>query len=159
MFDSSILKELIKIAIIIVASFIIKSILNFTSDKFVEKTNNKRLVTIKQISHSVTSAIIFTIALIMILHQFGLDTTPLIAGASVIGASFGLGLQHTMKDLISGFFILYEDQFVVGDEINIQDLRGIVEKVSLRSTTIRAQNGDLHIIPNGEISKITILKK
>ncbi len=153
------LPDFLKVLLIIILSFLLKNSIDFACDKFVEKTgNNKRLLTIRQITHSISSSIITTIALIMILHQLGFDTTPLIAGAGVLGVSFGLGLQHPMKDLINGFFIILEDQFVVGDKVIIGDVSGIVEKVSLRSTTIKDNDGNLHILSNGNIEKITIVK-
>lgn len=153
-----VLPDIFKVVIIIFLSYALKNLLDISSDKLFEKTGNRRLLTIKQISHSVSGAIIGTIALIMILHQLGFDTTPLLAGASLLGVAFGLGLQHTAKDLISGFFILFEDQFVVGDIVNIDNVTGKVEKVTLRCTFIKDLEGNLHIISNGMIEKITVLK-
>ena len=151
--------EIVKIFLIIVLSFLLKNGIDVAVDKFVEKAGkNRKLLNIRQITHSISSTIISTIAIIMILHQLGFDTTPLLAGASVVGVSFGLGLQHPMKDLINGFFILFEDNFVVGDKVKIEDVSGTVEKISLRNTNIRDLEGNLHVISNGSIEKITVLK-
>lgn len=154
------LPEIFKIFLIIVLSFLLKNGIDLAIDKFIEKAGqNRRLLNIRQITHSVSSMVISTIAIIMILHQLGFDTSPLLAGASVLGVAFGLGLQHPMKDLIAGFFILFEDQYVIGDKVKIEDTTGIVEKITLRSTTIKDIDGNLHIISNGSINKITVLKK
>jgi len=151
--------DFFKVVLIIFLSFFLKNSMDVAADKLVEKTgNNRRLITIRQIMHSVSSGIIITIALIMILHHLGLDTTPILAGASLLGVAFGLGFQHTAKDFINGFFILFEDQFIVGDKVKIENFTGTVEKVTLRSTTIRDSEGNLHIISNGAIEKITVLK-
>lgn len=75
--------------------------------------------------------------------------------AGIGGVAIGLGSQSLVKDVINGFFILFEDQFVVGDYIHIEDKGGVVESIELRVTKIRDFNGDLHIIPNGLITKVT----
>ena len=154
-----VLPDVFKVFLIILLSFLLKNGLDIAIDKFVEKAgHNRRLLNIKQITHSSSNTIISIIALIMILHQLGFDTTPLVAGASVLGVAFGLGLQHPMKDLINGFYILFEDQYVVGDQVKIGDTIGKVEKITLRSTTIKDLEGNLHIISNGAIEKVTVLK-
>lgn len=75
--------------------------------------------------------------------------------AGIGGVAVGFGSQSLVKDMINGFFILFEDQYSVGDNINIDDKGGIVESIELRITKIRAFNGDLHTIPNGSITKVT----
>jgi small conductance mechanosensitive channel len=75
--------------------------------------------------------------------------------AGIGGVAIAFGAQSLVKDIINGFFILFEDQFAVGDHINIDDKGGIVESIELRITKIRDFNGDLHIIPNGLITKVT----
>ena len=75
--------------------------------------------------------------------------------AGIGGVAIGFGAKDIIKDIINGFFILFEDQFGIGDYVHIEDMSGIVESVELRVTKIRDFNGDLHIIPNGLISKVT----
>jgi small conductance mechanosensitive channel len=87
----------------------------------------------------------------MILRELGLDIAPLIAGAGVAGVALGLGAQALIRDVIGGFFILLEDQFVVGDSIQVGNIAGAVEKMTLRATFLRDLEGTLHVIPNGEI--------
>jgi small-conductance mechanosensitive channel len=87
----------------------------------------------------------------MILGEFGFNLGPVIASAGVIGVALGLGAQTIVRDVLSGIFMLVEDQYGVGDEIHIQDVEGKVEKVGLRITQIRDKKGVLWFIRNGEI--------
>jgi len=111
----------------------------------------QRARTMARVIHSTTLVIIVTIAGLMILRELGLDIAPLIAGASVVGVAVGLGAQTLIRDIIGGFFILLEDQFAVGDAIQVGNIGGGVEKMTLRATFLRDLEGTLHVIPNGEM--------
>jgi small-conductance mechanosensitive channel len=111
----------------------------------------QRAATLARVIHSTTLVIIVTIAGLMILRELGLDISPLIAGASVVGVAVGLGAQTLIKDIIGGLFILLEDQFAVGDAIQVGNIGGSVEKMTLRATSLRDLEGTLHVIPNGEM--------
>jgi small-conductance mechanosensitive channel len=87
----------------------------------------------------------------MILGEFGFNLGPVIASAGVIGVALGLGAQTIVRDVLSGIFMLVEDQYGVGDEIHVQEVEGKVEKVGLRITQIRDKKGVLWFIRNGEI--------
>jgi small-conductance mechanosensitive channel len=87
----------------------------------------------------------------MILGEFGFNLGPVIASAGVIGVAIGLGAQTLVRDILSGIFMLIEDQYGVGDEIKVLDIEGVVEKVGLRITTIRDKNDVLWYVRNGEI--------
>jgi small-conductance mechanosensitive channel len=87
----------------------------------------------------------------MILGEFGFNLGPVIASAGVIGVAIGLGAQTLVRDVLSGIFMLIEDQYGVGDEIKVLDIEGVVEKVGLRITTIRDKNDVLWYVRNGEI--------
>ena len=91
------------------------------------------------------------IALAMALGEFGFDLGPLIASAGVVGVALGLGAQTLVRDILSGIFMLIEDQYGVGDEITTLEIEGVVEKVGLRITTIRDKKGVLWYVRNGEI--------
>ena len=95
----------------------------------------------------------------MILHELGFDIRPILASAGILGVAFSLGAQNLMKDVINGFFILLEDQFGVGDNIKVGDLAGTVEKMNLRTTTLHDSQNQIHIIPNGEIKQVTVVRK
>ncbi|MNI09012.1 putative MscS family protein YkuT [compost metagenome] len=85
----------------------------------------------------------------------GVNLGPLLAGAGVLGLAIGFGAQSLVKDVITGFFIIFEDQFGVGDVIQIDQFKGKVEEIGIRVTRIRSWTGEVHIIPNGSIVKVT----
>ena len=87
----------------------------------------------------------------MILGEFGFNLGPVIASAGVIGVALGLGAQTIVRDVLSGVFMLIEDQYGVGDDINVQEIEGRVEKVGLRITQIRDKKNTLWYVRNGEI--------
>jgi small conductance mechanosensitive channel len=95
------------------------------------------------------------VAFTPILEILGVNISSLIAAAGVGGLAIGFGAQSLVKDVITGFFILFEDQFHVGDYIETGGKSGIVEEMALRVTKMRDFNGDLHIVPNGSIDKVT----
>ncbi len=100
------------------------------------------------------SAVIWTIAVFLILGQFGVNLGPLIAGAGIVGVALGFGSQSLVKDFISGVFILIEDQFGVGDLVDVGEATGTVTAVSLRTTRLRAIDGTVWHVPNGEIRRV-----
>ena len=103
---------------------------------------------------SVLGYIIYFIGFLTIASQF-VDVTSLIAVAGVGSLAIGFGAQSLVRDVVTGFFIFFEDQYSVGDYISAGSFSGIVEAMGLRTTQIRDFNGDLHILPNGEISSVT----
>ena len=115
------------------------------------KRQAERARTIGTVFSSEFNAAVWIIALGMILGEFGFNLGPVIASAGVIGVALGLGAQTIVRDVLSGIFMLVEDQYGVGDEIHIQDVEGKVEKVGLRITQIRDKKGVLWFIRNGEI--------
>jgi small-conductance mechanosensitive channel len=115
------------------------------------KRQAERARTIGTVFSSAFNAAVWIIALGMILGEFGFNLGPVIASAGVIGVALGLGAQTIVRDVLSGIFMLVEDQYGVGDEIHIQDVEGKVEKVGLRITQIRDKKGVLWFMRNGEI--------
>jgi small-conductance mechanosensitive channel len=94
------------------------------------------------------------IALAMALGEFGFDLGPLIASAGIVGVAVGLGAQTLVRDILSGIFMLIEDQYGVGDSVDVLEVEGVVEKVGLRVTTVRDGQGTLWYLRNGEILKV-----
>ena len=90
----------------------------------------------------------------MLLGEFGLNLGPLIASAGVIGVALGLGAQTIVRDVLSGILMLIEDQYGVGDEVEVLDVKGKVEKVGLRITSVRSSDNTLWYLRNGEILKV-----
>ncbi len=117
--------------------------------------NNNRAHTLKVLSQSILKYLIFFIAGIMVLQTFGVDTSAILASAGILGLAVGFGAQNLVKDIISGFFIIFEDQFTVGDYVEAGGVTGVVEEVGLRTSKIRRWTGHLEIVPNGSIEKVT----
>jgi moderate conductance mechanosensitive channel len=115
--------------------------------------------TLSNVIESLGRMIILLIATMMVLSNVGLDIAPLLASAGVAGLAIGFGAQSLIRDFISGFFILLEDQFGVGDVVSINNATGTVEQLSLRRTSLRTLDGTVVTIPNGEILQVSNLTK
>lgn len=111
--------------------------------------------TLSVIIQSLVRYFIYFIAGLMILQQIGIETRSLIATAGIGGVAIGFGAKSLVQDVITGFFILFEDQYSVGEQIQIDNFEGIVEDMQIRVTKIRDFTGELHIIPNGQIKIVT----
>jgi small-conductance mechanosensitive channel len=118
-------------------------------------TSERREETLSKLLDNVLSYVVYFIAFMMILSVLGIDVKALIAGAGVVGLAVGFGAQSLVKDVISGFFIIFEDQFSVGDHVRIGQYEGNVETIGLRTTKIKSWTGELHILPNGSIIEVT----
>ena len=115
------------------------------------KRQSERARTTGSVLTSILKAAVWIIAIAMILGEFGFNLGPVIASAGVIGVAIGLGAQTLVRDILSGIFMLIEDQYGVGDQITTLEIEGVVEKVGLRITTIRDKKGVLWYVRNGEI--------
>jgi small conductance mechanosensitive channel len=116
----------------------------------------QRTETLRHIVGSVGRIVVWGAAILMIIHEFGVDTGPLLTGAGILGLAVGFGAQSLVKDVIAGFFILLEDQYAVGDSVRIGEHDGTVEYMSLRTTILRNFEGHIHVIPNGTVSSVTV---
>jgi small-conductance mechanosensitive channel len=119
----------------------------------------QRARTLVSLLRSVGIVVITIIVIFMILGALGLELGPLLAGAGVIGLAISFGAQSLVKDIISGLFILFENQFGVGDIIRVDGVGGAVERVTLRVVVLRDVQGVVHIIPNGEIKRVSNLTR
>ena len=154
-----ILPSIFKVLLIIGIAFVVQRLIDTATDNFLRKLKAiRRVETIRQIISSSSHIAIIAIALMMILHELGFDVRPILASAGLLGVAFSLGAQNLMKDVINGFFILLEDQFAVGDKVKFGEISGTVEKMNLRTTTLKDLDGSIHIIPNSEIKQVTVLK-
>lgn len=117
----------------------------------------KRTTTLVHAGRSIGYILIAVIVLLMILHELGINITPILASAGVIGLAFSLGAQTVIKDFLGGIIILTENQFKIGDVITIGQITGTVEHISLRATYLRDSEGKLNLIPNGDIRTISNL--
>lgn len=119
----------------------------------------KREDTLIKIFRGALKIVVLIVALLMILSEIGVNIGPLLAGAGIAGLAFGFGGQYLIRDLISGFFIILENQYRVGDVVCFDGTCGLVEDVSLRMTTLRDLDGTVHNVPHGEIKKVSNLSK
>lgn len=114
----------------------------------------QRASTLGDVLASLVKAAVWTVAGFVILGEVGVNLAPLIAGAGIAGIAIGFGAQSLVKDVISGLFILLEDQFGVGDLVTLEGTTGTVEDVTLRVTRVRAVDGTVWFVPNGELRKV-----
>jgi small-conductance mechanosensitive channel len=111
---------------------------------------DKRIKTLSRIFVQVGALIIFACAIFMILAELGINITPYLAAAGILGVALGFGAQSLVKDIIGGIFVIIEDQYNVGDVVGIAGISGIVEEINLRRTVLRDLDGIVHFVPNGE---------
>ncbi|MBZ4664899.1 mechanosensitive ion channel family protein [Mahella sp.] len=143
------------IAAIVIRSgnFIIQRVMEAQSKrKF--PMDEKRINTLISILKSILRYTVYFIAIVTILDTLGVPVSSLIAAAGIGGLAIGFGAQNLVKDVITGFFILFEDQFAVGDYVSIDGITGTVQDIGLRVTKIQGFAGDVNIIPNGSIAKV-----
>ena len=119
----------------------------------------KRAKTLTQIVWHIARVTIGVVAVITVLGQFGLQVGPILAGVGIVGLAVGFGAQGHVKDVISGFFLLLENHYRVGDVVRTAGVAGRVESVNLRVTILRDLQGRVHIIPNGQIETLTNFTK
>ena len=165
-----ILEKLIMIILIIIIASISVKLCNklvdyimLTKDnankKFKLKSNEKRSETLHKLIRSAIRYTIYFIAFFQILSTLGINTTSIVASAGIASVAIGFGAQSLVKDIISGFFIILEGQFDVGDEVKLYNQAafiagGSVMSLGLRSTKIRSGNGEIYFIPNGSINQV-----
>lgn len=153
---------IIKIFLVLLLSRIIirigKTVLNkffLVRTKTPLRVSERREATLIKLLENIITYVVNFISLIMILEICGLDVKALLAGAGIIGLAVGFGAQSLVKDIITGFFVIFEDHFSVGDYIKINTFEGEVLEIGLRTTKIKSSKGELHLIPNGSIMQVT----
>src|SRR5699024_8207603 len=158
----NLLGKLISIALIFIVIALTNKIINNIIDKTLEKrknsnrlVNNKRANTLGSVLKKLVYYTLVFIGMMIILEMFNIPTASILATAGIGGLAIGFGAQSLVKDIITGFFILLEDQYSVGDYIKTGEYEGIVEELGLRVTKIRDFSGGLHIIPNSNIQIVT----
>lgn len=119
----------------------------------------QRALTLTHIIRDVARIVIFSVGIMMVLSEIGIDLKPLLAAAGLGGLAIGFGAQSLVKDLISGFFILLENSIRVGDVVEVAEVTGLVEAVELRTIKLRDLAGNVHVVPNGVIDKVKNMTK
>jgi small conductance mechanosensitive channel len=123
-------------------------------DRSASERAQGRAATMAALASNVWRFVVFVVAAAIVLGMLGINLTPLLASATVIGATIGFGAQALVRDYLSGFLLTMEDQFGIGDSISVNGTSGVVEDVSLRVTRVRAADGTVWFVPNGEIRKL-----
>jgi small conductance mechanosensitive channel len=156
----------LRILIVIVVAAVVARVLGRLARKTVETAAgitpmrrasaraDQRARTLAAVTGSVVRIVVWTTAGLTILGILDINLGPLIAGASIVGVALGFGAQALVRDFLSGFFILVEDQYGVGDTVNVGGAKGTVDDVSLRVTRLRGDDGSVWFVPNGEIRKV-----
>jgi len=123
-------------------------------NQFIPERRRQRAEAIGSVLRSFVTAVVFTMATLLVMGELGFNLGPLLASAGIVGVALGFGAQSLVKDLIAGLFMLLEDQYGVGDSVDLGDAVGVVETVGLRVTTVRDMRGVLWYIRNGEIIRV-----
>lgn len=152
----------LKIVAIIVLSRIVVSVVQAGVNKVFQHRNGsklqidqRRVDTMRVLVNNVVRYTIYFLAILMVLQQMGIDLKPVLVSAGVLGLAVGFGAQSLVRDIITGFFIIFEDQFAVGDVVTINNMTGTVQEIGLRITRVRSWTGEVFIFPNGTITQVT----
>lgn len=157
----NILGKLLGIVLIFVAAYVASKIISaLISKRLYSKSMKKynsysRIVTIMELVKKIIKILIYFVAIMTAMELIGIKTTSILATVGVGSLALSFGAQNLVKDVINGFFIIVEDQYAVGDLVQIEEFEGNVEELGLRCTRLRDFSGMLHIIPNGAITIVT----
>ncbi|CDO04840.1 mechanosensitive ion channel protein MscS [Oceanobacillus picturae] len=155
-------ERVFKVILIIVLALIVVRVTRKVVDRLFKKREKgpiriteRRENTLKKLIKNVVAYIVYFVAIIMILDNvFGFQVGALLAGAGVAGLAIGFGAQNLVRDIISGFFIIFEDQFSVGDYVGVAGIEGTVEEIGLRTTKVLSWTGELNVLPNGNVTQV-----
>jgi len=153
---------LLKIAAIILISRIVLSVVQAAVNRIFQhrkgskiQMDQRRVDTMRVLVNNIVRYTLYFLAILMILQLLGIDLKPVLVSAGVLGLAVGFGAQSLVRDIITGFFIIFEDQFAVGDVVTINNMTGTVQEIGLRITRVRSWTGEVHIFPNGVITQVT----
>lgn len=147
--SNSVVVIVLTLLIAILADNILRSFI-----KVPKSLENRQTRTYAIIFRKIITVVVYSIALYFIFHEIGIDLTPLLASAGIIGVVVGIGARALFEDLINGFFLLTQDAVAVGDYVKIDEVEGVVEKLGFKNLNIRGDSGELFVIPNGIVKKV-----
>jgi len=136
-------------------SMLVNSVFDLPTDREPRYLGSRRVRTLQPLVQSLIRYTVYFVGTLMILQTFGVDTASILAAAGIVGLAVGFGAQNLVKDVLAGFFIIFDDHYSVGDFITIAGASGTVERIDLRVTVLRDFSGEVHVIPNGVIEIIT----
>ena len=161
--------SLLRIVVILTAAYLVVRIGSAAARRFeremsrgtgldaIERT--KRAQTLGRLLQKTLAIVVTVMAGLMVLRELGIDITPVLTGAGIAGLAVGFGAQTLVRDVISGFFLIVEDQVRVGDVVAVNSQGGLVEEVNLRTLVLRDERGTVHIFPNGEVKTLANMSK
>ncbi len=129
------------------------------SSEDIPGATKKRVTTLSSVLRTITVGLIWAVVIVVSLDQVGLDITPILAGAGLLGLAVGFGAQNLVRDIISGFFLILENQVRVGDVAIINGTGGLVEAVTFRTVVLRDLSAVVHVFPNGSINTLSNMTK
>ena len=147
------------IALMVIVTFSLSRVSKSVAKKITDDERKKRLDTLFGVAKQVARLLILVIGTLIILPNFGIDLGPILATVGILGLAVSFGAQSLVKDIISGFFILAENQIRVGDVVKIGEFEGKVEEIKIRTIVLRDISGNVHIIPNGKVEEVTNMSK
>jgi moderate conductance mechanosensitive channel len=150
LFSSDMVKNYLYVGITLLIAVLADNLLRALI-KVPKHFDNRRARRFTIITKNIVTVVVYAISAYIILTILGVDLTPLLASASIIGIILGIGARSTIEDFITGLFLLSHDAVALGDYVKIGEAEGYVERIDSRTITIRAQDGSLHIIPNSQI--------
>jgi small-conductance mechanosensitive channel len=163
------MKDGLRIVLILIAMFVLIKVGQVATARFfggfrkgrreTDDEFKKKADTLASAVSSILTIVIIIVAVITVMGQLQIPISPILASAGIVGVAIGFGAQHFFRDIISGFFILLDDQIRVGDVVEISGKGGLVEKISLRMTVLRDLAGNVHYVRNGEITVVTNMTK
>jgi small conductance mechanosensitive channel len=162
------LKTGLRVATILLVALILQRLLKTITTRLIQlapsdtrtaRMREQHTRTLAGLLYSAGSAVILIGALFTMLAEFGINIAPMAAAAALASLGLGLGTQHLVRDLVNGFFLVFEDQYVVGDTVRIGEITGRVEHLTLRRTVLRDANGAIVTIPNGDIRQVANLSR
>lgn len=156
----------ITIILLIVGAIIVKKVIGTFMEKAVraavrpnshssQDAELRREDTLIQIFSTTLNIVIAIITALMVLQEFGIEIGPILVAAGIVGLAFGFGGQYLIRDIISGLFIILENQYRIGDVVSFDNASGTVTEITLRKTTLRDLDGTVHHVPHGEIKKVS----
>jgi small-conductance mechanosensitive channel len=162
----------LRIALIMVAAYVGLRLLRFGFNRLetllvraaaaaetVPGTATKRLRTLMSVLWTIVVGLVWFVAVLTTLGQIGVNVTPVLAGAGIVGLAIGFGAQNLVKDLVSGFFLILENQVRVGDVAVINGIGGLVEAISFRTIVLRDEAAVVHVFPNGSVNTLANMTK
>jgi small-conductance mechanosensitive channel len=154
----------LRIAIVLITSYVLARVITMVALRLEDRIGNeigsdqierlKRARTLSRLVRSALTTVVVSLATLMVLRELRVDITPILTGAGILGLAVGFGGQALVRDLISGFFLIIENQIRVGDVAVINGTGGLVEEINLRTVVLRDQEGTVHVFPNGAITSL-----